>query len=100
MTRKNIGRAWRTRRPGAARLIRLIWPFVAIVMLLTVLVSVSLEVMSAVRAYVAGESLWSKAQKDATAHLARYARTAEDSEYLAYLEAIRTIDGDRKGAKS
>jgi len=57
MTRKNIGRAWRTRRPGAARLIRLIWPFVAIVMLLTVLVSVSLEVMSAVRAYVAGESL-------------------------------------------
>jgi diguanylate cyclase (GGDEF)-like protein/PAS domain S-box-containing protein len=96
MARKNIGRVWRASRPDAARLIRLIWPFVAIVVLLTALVSASLDVMSAVRSYVAGESLWSKAQKDATAHLARYARTAEEGEYLAYLEAIRTIDGDRK----
>jgi diguanylate cyclase (GGDEF)-like protein/PAS domain S-box-containing protein len=96
MGRKNIGRAWRARQPDAARLIRLIWPFVAIVVLLAALVSVSLEVMSDVRAYVGGESLWSKAQKDAVAHLTLYARTADDSEYRAYLDAIRTIDGDRK----
>jgi len=96
MGRKSIGRVWRARQPDAARLIRLIWPFVAIVVLLAALVSVSLEVMSAVRAYVGGESLWSKAQKDAVAHLTLYARTADDGEYRAYLDAIRTIDGDRK----
>src|SRR5215472_19063741 len=96
MERKDTGKGWLARRPELARLAKLVWPFAAIVVLVAVSVSISLDVMSAVRAYVAGESLWSKAQKDATAHLARYARTAEESEYAAYLEAIHTIDGDRK----
>jgi diguanylate cyclase (GGDEF)-like protein/PAS domain S-box-containing protein len=91
----SIGKLWRARRPEAARLVRLIWPFAAIVVLLALLVGVSLQVMSSVRAYVGGESLWSKAQKDAVAHLTRYARSGSDSEYLGYVEAMRTIDGDR-----
>ena len=42
---------------------RIIWPFVAIVALLLVLAGASLSVMSALRAYVGGESAWSRAQK-------------------------------------
>src|SRR5215510_5050551 len=86
----------RLRRAEASRLARLIWPFVAIVILLAALVSASIDVMSAVRAYVAGESLWSKSQKDAVGHLARYARGGEDAEYRAYVAATGVIDGDRR----
>jgi diguanylate cyclase (GGDEF)-like protein/PAS domain S-box-containing protein len=84
------------RRADAARLFRLIWPFVAIVMVLAALVSASIDVMSAVRAYVGGESLWSKAQKEAVAHLARYARSGEDEQYQAYILATSVIEGDRQ----
>ncbi|HTP46147.1 MAG TPA: EAL domain-containing protein [Casimicrobiaceae bacterium] len=95
MMRFGTGRAWLARRPEAARLFGLTWPFAVVAAMLALLVGVSLEVMSSVRAYVAGESLWSKAQKDAVAHLMRYARTGESAEYGAYVEAMRTIDGDR-----
>src|SRR5215472_559759 len=95
MERKDTGKGWLARRPELARLAKLVWPFAAIVVLVAVSVSISLDVMSAVRAYVAGESLWSKAQKDAIAHLARYARSGDDAEYQGFTEAIRVIDGDR-----
>src|SRR5215831_17180158 len=86
----------RLRRAEASRLARLIWPFVAIVILLAALVSASIDVMSAVRAYVGGESLWSKAQKDAVGHLARYARTGDEEQYHAYIAATAVIEGDRR----
>ena len=40
--------------------------------------------MSAVRAYVGGESLWSKAQKTAVQYLGRYARTRDEADFAAY----------------
>jgi diguanylate cyclase (GGDEF)-like protein/PAS domain S-box-containing protein len=95
MERTDTAKGWLARRPDLARLFSLVWPFAAVVVLVAVSVSVSLDVMSAVRAYVAGESLWSKAQKDAIAHLARYARSGDDEEYQGFTEAIRVIDGDR-----
>src|SRR5215470_10053716 len=59
--------------PTGKRLLLIIWPFLAIVLLLVLLGAESLEIHSAGRAYVEGESLWSKAQKEAVMHLLRYA---------------------------
>jgi two-component system cell cycle sensor histidine kinase/response regulator CckA len=56
---------------------------------------VSLQIQSGVRAYVGGEGLYSKGQKDAVYHLIRYAETRDDAEYQAYLEAIAIPRGDK-----
>src|SRR5882757_184261 len=51
----------------------IVWMFAAIVLSLLILANFSFGVLSSVRAYVGGESLWSKAQKDAVFHLQKYA---------------------------
>lgn len=48
-----------------------------------------------VRAYVAGESLWSKAQKDAVSHLTRYATSGDERDFAQYAERIGIPLGDR-----
>jgi two-component system cell cycle sensor histidine kinase/response regulator CckA len=55
----------------------------------------SLQVESGVRAYVGGEGLYSKGQKDAVFHLIRYAESQDEAEYQAYLEAIAVPRGDK-----
>ena len=82
-------------RFARSRLMGIIWPFVAIVALMLLLVGASLSVMSAVRAYVGGESSWSKAQKTAVAALERYAITHDEADFAAYRTAIAVIFGDR-----
>src|SRR4029453_5905973 len=82
--------------PNARRLLRITWPFLAIVVLLVLLASESLKIVSASRAYVGGESLWSKAQKEAVYSLFRYAQTHSDADYRAYREAIAVPMGDRR----
>ena len=42
------------------RLIGLVWPFVAVVLIQALVATLSLHTLSAVRAYVGGESQWSK----------------------------------------
>jgi hypothetical protein len=55
------------------RELRLILPFGAILLALVLVSAFSIDILSAARAYVGGESLWSKRQKDAVIHLMRYA---------------------------
>ncbi|HEY5309346.1 MAG TPA: hypothetical protein VIK97_12615, partial [Casimicrobiaceae bacterium] len=55
--------------PFSRRLLQLVWPFLAVVVLLVALSAVSTSIMSAVRGYVSAESLWSKAQKEAVVAL-------------------------------
>ncbi|MEN0105782.1 MAG: diguanylate cyclase, partial [Pseudomonas sp.] len=76
------------------RLFVLVWPFIAIVVLQALLAGVSLEVMSAVRGYVTGESLWSKGQKDAISYLTLYADSFDEADYQAYQAAIAIPLGD------
>ena len=52
--------------------------------------------LSAVRAYVGGEGLWSKAQKDATYRLVRYARSGDSVEYQHFLQLLDVQLGDRQ----
>ena len=82
--------------PKSRRLLRIIWPFLAIVVLLVALGSISMDLLSATRAYVGAEGLWSKAQKDSIYYLNRYAGTRSETDYERYLEAIKVPLGDRK----
>ena len=86
--------------PESRRLLRIIWPFLAIVALLLVLGSISMDILSGARAYVGGESLWSKAQKDAVYYLNRYAGTRSETDYERYLAAIRVPLGDRQAREA
>ncbi len=80
----------------APRLLGIIWPFVAVVVFQVLLGSISLYALSAVRAYVAGESLWSKAQKDAIYYLSLYADSRDERTYQRYRQAISVPQGDRE----
>jgi PAS domain S-box-containing protein len=68
--------------------------FVVIVGCLIALFDVEVGVLWAVRAYVGGEGLWSKGQKDAVQHLARYAATYDEADYHAFRTAIAVPMGD------
>ena len=70
-------------------------PMLFAVAALVSLAAISMYVLSGVRAYVGGEGLWSKAQKDALYYLARYANSAKPQDYRAYQSAIAVPLGDR-----
>jgi diguanylate cyclase (GGDEF)-like protein len=78
------------------RELRLILPFVAILLALVLLSDFSIDILSAARAYVGGESLWSKRQKDAVIHLMRYADGHGEEQFSAYERAIAVPLGDRE----
>lgn len=52
--------------------------------------------LSALRAFVGGEASWSKAQKNAVYRFQRYVMTKNDWDYVAFNEALKIPDGDRK----
>lgn len=78
-----------------AQFVRLSLPFVVITVLMLAMAVVAMEILSATRAYVGGEGLWSKAQKDAVASLTRYARTRDAADYRRFREALAVPLGDR-----
>ena len=69
--------------------------FVMAILLLAVLCSGIVGVLSAARAYVGGESLYSKGQKNAVLWLDRYLRSGRQADYRRYLEALAIPLGDR-----
>ncbi|MDE1962940.1 MAG: EAL domain-containing protein [Xanthomonadaceae bacterium] len=70
------------------------WPFLSIITFLVMLAFFSMDTLSAARAYVGGESLWTKGQKEAVQQLEEYARTGDPRHYAAYLDAIAIPLGD------
>ncbi|HYE35971.1 sensor domain-containing protein [Methylocaldum sp.] len=70
--------------------------FVGIVLCLLMLDLIRAEILNSVRAYVVGESLWSKGQKDAVQHLIRYSASHAEADYQAFLNAIAIPLGDRQ----
>ncbi|MGN6311791.1 MAG: EAL domain-containing protein [Xanthobacteraceae bacterium] len=76
---------------------RLVWPFAALIIAQVSLAVVSLDTLSSVRAYVAGEALWSKGQKEAIYYLNRYAETGDALAYSHYRDAVGIPIGDRDG---
>jgi len=75
------------------------WPivavFVAMAMLQASVAVISIQLLSTVRAYVAGESLYSKAQKDAQIYLLDYADRHQEIDYVRFMAALQIPLGDR-----
>ncbi|HKX44196.1 MAG TPA: ATP-binding protein, partial [Burkholderiaceae bacterium] len=76
------------------------WHTVAVLVVMTCLqvslAAFSLYVLSAVRAYVAGESLYSKGQKDAQIYLLDYAENHREVDYLRLIGALSVPIADRR----
>ncbi|PJI97702.1 diguanylate cyclase/phosphodiesterase with PAS/PAC sensor(s) [Acidovorax sp. 69] len=81
------------RRPVSLTL-RVTWPFITMVLLLVACASASLYVLSTVRAFVAGESLWTKGQKDAIYFLDQYATTGSPQAFAGFTRAMEIPLGD------
>src|SRR5579871_4661857 len=89
--------SWFMRKFGTMRrLVAIVCLFVLIVFCVLALESIHSEVLSAVRADVQGEGLWSKAQKEAVISLTSYARTHSEKDYNDYLEALNVTLGDKQ----
>ena len=56
----------------------------------------SVNTLSSVRAFVGGEGLWSKAQKDAIYNLRKYASSGKEADYQEFLYFMKVPLGDRK----
>ncbi len=69
--------------------------FVVAVVLLALLCSAVVGVLSSARAYVGGESLYSKGQKNAVRALTQYLRSGEEGDYRRYVDALAIPLGDR-----
>ena len=82
-----------------ARVMRRYWPTVALLVGMTTLqVSVagfSLYLLSGVRAYVTGESLYSKGQKDAQIYLLDYSEFHRETDYQGLQRALSVPIADR-----
>lgn len=68
--------------------------FAAIVLCLLILANYSFGLLSSARAYVGGESLWSKAQKDAVFHLQKYAIDRDPEELRQFRAKLAIPLGD------
>ncbi len=75
------------------------WPIVAVFIAMIVLqasvAALSIQLLSTVRAYVAGESLYSKAEKDAQIYLLEYADRRQEADYARFASALVIPLGDR-----
>ena len=93
--RMNQGIAVKTRALAKRGLLRLVLPFVAVVLFQAALACLSLELLSSVRAYVGGESLWSKGQKDTVHFLTLYSQTGEEQYFHRFKLAVGVPLADR-----
>ncbi|WP_321929335.1 EAL domain-containing protein [Paraburkholderia guartelaensis] len=80
---------------GLRRTTAVLLPLWLLAAVMAVIAAVSLSIMSILLAYVAGESSWSKGQKDAVHALERYARIGDEADYHAFLAGIAVPLGDR-----
>ena len=67
-----------------------------LILLELVVLFFSINTLSSVRAYVGGEGLYSKAQKDALGQLIKYARTHDEADYQQFWEFMKVPLGDHK----
>lgn len=86
----------RINRRHVRDLLRVTWPLLVVIVCLLVFGAVGLRLLAGARAYVAGEGLWSKAQKEATIHLEHYSLSGKDADFERYQRAIAVALGDRK----
>src|SRR6187431_952908 len=87
---------WLSRLPITSKLLLISLVYVAIIVGLQVLGNLALGFQSSVRAFVGGEGLWSKAQKDAVHHLVTYTLLHREEDFERYRAAMAVNLGDRR----
>jgi PAS domain S-box-containing protein len=83
-------------QPLAKKLPLIVLLFVWIVGCILFLVTAQMDLMSGVRAYVAGQRSWSMARKDAVQYLRAYVHSRAERDYDAFLQAIAVPLGDHR----
>ena len=78
------------------RIVLLVLLFVSIVCCTVAAADLRAAILGAVRGYVGGEGLWSKAQKASVYHLTRYATSHREEDFELYRRAIEVPLGDRQ----
>ena len=74
--------------------IRFVAPVLLSLTVMLIAAVISIEVLSTVRAWVGGEGLYSKGQKNATYYLSQYTVTHSEEDFSSYLTAIAFPLGD------
>ena len=82
--------------PAPKKLVVMLWVFLVVVVGLLGLSYMTIENLSAARAYVGGEGLWSKAQKQAVHDLLRYSISHSERDFETYQKALLVPLGDRQ----
>jgi diguanylate cyclase (GGDEF)-like protein/PAS domain S-box-containing protein len=80
---------------GKRRLLRLVSPLVAVILFQAFLAGLSLQTLSSVRAYVGGEGMWSKGQKDAIHFISLYSQTGDEQFFVRFKSAVAVPLADR-----
>ena len=93
----NSGRSNRVGSTGMSRsAIRFVVPVLVSLSVMLVAAVMSIELLSTIRAWVGGEGLYSKGQKNATYYLAQYSVSHSEKDFQQYLTAIAFPLGDLK----
>jgi diguanylate cyclase (GGDEF)-like protein/PAS domain S-box-containing protein len=77
------------------KLLSVTWPLIAIAVLMLSLCIASLSTLSSIRAFVNGEGMWSKAERQAIAELRRYAATGAPEYFQRFRDELAVPLGDR-----
>jgi diguanylate cyclase (GGDEF)-like protein/PAS domain S-box-containing protein len=77
------------------KLLAVTWPLIAIAALMLSLCVASLSTLSSIRAFVNGEGMWSKAERQAIAELHRFAGSGSQDDYLRFRVELAVTLGDR-----
>ena len=84
-----------TRLPAQVRgLLSVTWPMIVIAVLMLSMCVASLSLLSSIRAYIHGESMWSKAERQAIAELRDYARSGDPADYQRFRAELAVNRGD------
>ena len=83
-------------RSGRALYLRILAPFVVAMIALTVLTIAGFEILSAVRAFVGGESLWSKGRSEAVQALKNYVASGRPEDRQRFDAALSIAAGDHQ----
>ncbi len=86
----------RSKTTATGLMLQTTWPFIVIVAVLLLSMFSSLELTSAVRAFVGAEALWSKGQKTAYIALGSYSQSLDPADHQAFVEALSVPLGDRR----
>jgi len=82
--------------PIPKKLTVVLWVFVLVVIGLLALSYMTIQDLSAARAYVGGEGLWSKAQKQAVYDLLRYSISGSEADFNSYEKELLVPLGDKQ----